>query len=67
MPDSKFGERDYDKIIDDIIDEVFEQHNQRFDSKEARKVELLGKDGEVPEGFHRMPDGSLMRDEEMAQ
>ena len=66
MPDSKFTEKDYDRIIDDIIGEFFEQHNQRFDSKEALKVELLGS-GEVLPGFHRMLTGELMRDEEMAE
>ena len=67
MSDSEhFTEKDYDKILDDIVGESFEQHNRQFDSKEALKVELLGKDGEVPEGYHRMPGtGEIMRDEEM--
>lgn len=46
MLDNEFTVKDYDRIIDDIIDEYFEQHNLNYDLKELAKIEMLG---EVPE------------------
>ena len=64
MADEPFTVKDYNRIIDDIIDESFTQHDIDFDMKELMKAQLLG-DDEVPEGSHRMPDGSIMLDSEM--
>ena len=62
MPDdNSFTIKDYERIIDDIIDEYFDQHNINYDMKELVKSGMLG----TPEGYHRMPDGSLMADSEM--
>ena len=53
MAENKFTLKEYERMIDDIIDEFFEQHNAQFDSKEALKVELLQREGiadeELPE------------------
>jgi len=53
MAENKFTLKTYERMIDDIIDEFFEQHNAQFDSKEALKVELLQREGiadeELPE------------------
>ncbi len=63
--DNDFTEKDYNRILDDIIDEYFDQHNINFDMKELVKSGILGTAEEIPEGYHRMPDGSLMLDSEM--
>lgn len=43
MPDdNEFTIKDYERIIDDIMNEFFEQHDMNFDLKELAKVELLG-------------------------
>lgn len=43
MPkDNKFTLKESDRMIRDIIDEFFEQHNMKYDLKELMKVELLG-------------------------
>ena len=48
MPDDvKFTEKDYDRIIDDIMDEFFEQHDLNYDLKELMKVQMFG--GEMPQ------------------
>ena len=63
--DNSFTVKDYDRIIDDIMNEFFEQHDMNYDLKELMKNNLLGED--VPEGYHRMPSGELMLDSEMPQ
>ncbi len=67
MPDdNSFTIKDYERIIDDIIDEYFDQHNINYDMKELVKSGMLGTAEEIPEGYHRMPDtGKLMLDSEM--
>ena len=65
MADVTFTVKDYDRILDDIMDEFFSQHDINFDLKELMKAELLGDD--VPAGSHRMLDGSIMLDSEMPQ
>ena len=43
MPDeNEFTLKDYDRILDDIMNEYFEQHNINFDLKDLTKVGLLG-------------------------
>ena len=43
MPDdNEFTLKDYERIIDDIINEYFDAHNINYDLKELAKVELLG-------------------------
>ena len=44
MSDEKFTEKDYDRIIDDIINEYFAQHNMSYDAKELAKIEMLGEE-----------------------
>ena len=43
MPDdNSFSISDYDRIIDDIMDDFFEQHDLNYDYKELMKAQLLG-------------------------
>ena len=64
MPDeNEFKLKDYERIIDDIIDEYFDQHNINYDYKDLFKSGILGES--VPEGSHRMPNGEIMLDSEM--
>ncbi|KKN65895.1 hypothetical protein LCGC14_0477120 [marine sediment metagenome] len=42
VKDGKFTVKDYDRIINDIIDEYFDQHNINYDLKELIKVDMLG-------------------------
>ena len=43
MPDdNNFTIKDYERIIDDIIDEYFDQHNINFDFKDLVKSGMLG-------------------------
>ena len=50
MPSNKFTVKDYDRMIDDIMDEYFTQHDINFDMKELMKAELLGPEENIPEG-----------------
>ena len=62
--DNEFIVHDYNRILDDIIDDFFDQHNINYDMKELVKSGTLGE----PEGYHRMPDtGELMLDSEMEE
>ena len=45
MPDDNFTVKDYERIIDDIIDEYFDQHNIDYDMKELVKSGMLGAPG----------------------
>ena len=66
MPDDNaFTLKDYERIIDDIVDEYFDLHNINYDMKELVKSGMLGTTEEIPEGYHKMPDGSLMLNSEM--
>jgi hypothetical protein len=47
---SKFTLKESDRIIRDVIDDFFEQHNQAFDQKELLKVSLLGQNQDTVEG-----------------
>ena len=50
-------------MIKDVIDSFFQEENVTHDLEELEQVQL----GQgVPPGYHRMPDGSLMLDSEMA-
>ena len=40
--DNDFTVKDYDRLIDDIMDEYFSQHDMNFDLKELVKAQLLG-------------------------
>ena len=40
--DNSFTIKDYDRIIDDIMDEFFAQHDLNYDYKELMKSQLLG-------------------------
>ena len=63
MPDNKFTLKDSDRMIKDVIDSFFQEENVTHDLEELEQVQL----GQgVPPGYHRMPDGSLMLDSEMA-
>ena len=45
MPDdNNFTIKDYERIIDDIIDEYFDQHNINYDMKELVKSGMLSRD-----------------------
>ena len=47
MPDDNdFTVKDYDRILDDIMDEFFEQHDINFDLKELVKAQMLGDENE---------------------
>lgn len=48
MPKRTFTLKDCDKIIDDILDEYFEQHNIDYDLKELMKTTMRS-EGEVVE------------------
>lgn len=51
MPDdNEFTVKDYDRIIDDIIDDFFDQHNINYDLKELAKARMLGDAEETTEG-----------------
>ncbi len=65
MPDRIFTLKEWQRIKKDIFDDYFDQLNINYDLKDLAKVEMLGEN--VPEGYHRMPDGSLMLDSEMPQ
>lgn len=55
MPDdNEFKLKDYERIIDDIIDEYFDQHNINYDLKELMKVEMLGEGSD-----NLMPDSEM--------
>ena len=56
--DNEFTIKDYDRIIDDIIDEYFDRHNINYDLKDLAKVGMLG---EIPE----MPDGEFAETEQL--
>ena len=60
----KFTLEDSDRMIKDVIDSFFQEQNVPHDLEE-----LMGAqgNGEVPPGYHRMPDGSLMLNSEMEQ
>ena len=47
MPDDKFTVEDYDRILDDIIDEYFEQHRVNYDLKDLAKIQLTGENEEI--------------------
>ena len=63
--DNDFTVKDYDRIIDDIMNEFFDQHDIEFDFKDLVKVQMIGDTEDVPVGYHRMGDGSLMLDSDM--
>ncbi len=43
MPDeNEFKVSDYNRIIDDVMNEFFEQRDLDFDLKELMKVQMLG-------------------------
>ena len=44
--ENNFSLSDYDRIIDDIMDEYFEQHDINFDLKELVKSQMLGESGD---------------------
>ena len=49
MPDDKnFTIKDYERIIDDIVDEYFDQHNINYDYKDLVKSGMLGEPEELP-------------------
>ena len=60
MPDNKFTLKDSDRMIKDVIDSFLQGENVTHDLEELAEVQA-----EVPPGYHRMPDGSLMLDSEM--
>ncbi len=47
--DNDFTVKDCDRMIDDIMDEYFTQHDINFDMKELMKAELLGPEENIPE------------------
>ena len=47
MDSGEFTVKDYDRILDDIMDEFFEQHDINFDLKELVKAKMLGEPEEV--------------------
>ena len=45
MPDdNNFTIKDYERIIDDIIDEYFDQHNINYDMKDLVKSGMFGEE-----------------------
>ncbi|GAG90229.1 unnamed protein product, partial [marine sediment metagenome] len=48
--DNDFTIKDYERIIDDIIDEYFDQHNINYDYKDLVKSGMLGETTEIQEG-----------------
>ena len=43
MPDdNSFTIKDYERIIDDIVDEYFDQHNINYDYRDLVKSGMLG-------------------------
>lgn len=43
MPDdNSFTIKDYDRLLDDIMDEYFAQHDMNYDLKELMKAQMLG-------------------------
>ena len=64
MPDKKFTLKDSDRMIKDVIDSFFQEENDTHDEEGLEEVLVTGGQ-EVPPGYHRMPDGSLMLDSEM--
>ncbi len=64
MADRMFTLKKWQQIKRDIFDDFFTQNDLKGDVQELIKAQLLG-EPEVPEGSHRMPDGSIMLDSEM--
>ena len=58
MPDDNdFSLADYDRILDDIMDEFFAQHDMNYDLKELVKSQMLGSPEEaIPE----IPEGGMV-------
>ena len=60
MPDTKFTLKEYEQLINDVLNSYFQGQNVTHDLEELGQVNV-----DVPPGYHRMPDGSLMLDSEM--
>ena len=58
MPDdNSFTVKDYDRILDDIMDEFFAQHDMNYDLKELVKSQMLG----IPEeAIPEIPEGGMV-------
>ena len=42
MDSEHFTEKEYDRIIDDVMNDFFDQHNINYDMKELVKTGMLG-------------------------
>ena len=63
MADTKFTLKEYEQLINDVLNSYFQEQNVTHDLEELGQVQV-GQD--VPPGYHRMPDtGELMLDSEM--
>ena len=48
MPDNEsFTVKDYDRIINDVMDDFFAQQDMNFDKKELIKAQILGSEEEL--------------------
>lgn len=62
--DRKFTLKDYEQLIDDVLQPYFQEQNVTHDLEELKKAQ--GDSGqEAPPGYHFMPDGTLMLNSEM--
>ena len=64
MPNSKFTLKDSDRMIREVIEDFFTQHSLNYDYKKLMEKSLLDVN-DVPAGYHKMEDGSLMLDSAM--
>ena len=57
----KFTLKEYEQLINDVLNSYFQEQNVTHDLEELGQVQM-----DVPPGYHRMPDtGELMLDSEM--
>ena len=57
--DNKFTLSESDRMVRDVIDEFFEQHNANYNMRELIKNNLLGNEENMPEGGE-IPEGETI-------
>ena len=57
--DNKFTLSESDRMVRDVIDEFFEQHNANYNMQELIKNNLLGNEENMPEG-EEIPEGETI-------
>ena len=69
--DRKFTLKDYEELVGtkliDYIEAMKSSIQQRSGADDLGELMNAQGNGEVPPGYHRMPNGEIMLDSEMAQ